>query len=113
MPPAPSTNDAVQPSKNTARPAASEAASGAAVSGSAAKIRVLRPRSRDRGGDARQQAAAAERRDDGVDVRQILQDLEADRPVAGDEPIVVEWMHEVPGHAIRTRVQSTVCQHSS
>ena len=36
LPPAPSTNDAVQPSKDTARPAASDALSGAAVSGSAA-----------------------------------------------------------------------------
>ena len=36
LPPAPSTNDAVQSSKYTGRPAASDAASGAAVAGSAA-----------------------------------------------------------------------------
>src|SRR5438105_11162788 len=36
LPPAPSTNDADQSSKYTARPAASDAESGAAVSGSAA-----------------------------------------------------------------------------
>jgi hypothetical protein len=40
LPPAPSTNDAASPSKYTGRPAASEADSGAAVSGSAAKTRV-------------------------------------------------------------------------
>ena len=40
LPPAPSTKDAVHPSKNIGRPAASDAASGAAVSGSAAKMRT-------------------------------------------------------------------------
>ena len=51
-------------------------------------------------GDARQQSAAAERRDDGVDVGQVFEDLERDRAVAGDEPVVVERMDEVAAHAI-------------
>ena len=101
LPPAPSTNDAVQLSKNSGRPAASDAASGAAVSGSAAKIRVCGRSAARHGGDAGEQTAAAERRDDRVDVGQILEDLERDRPVAGDEPVVVERMHEIARHARR------------
>ena len=76
-------------------------------------MRVLGPQRAHGRGDARQQAAAAERRDDGVDVRQIFEDLEADGAVAGDEPIVVERMDEVSRHPIRARARSTVCQHSS
>ena len=56
--------------------------------------------SRDRGGDAGEQPAAAERRDDRVDVGQVFENLETGRRVAGDEPIVVERMHEVAGHPI-------------
>jgi hypothetical protein len=48
-----------------------------------------------------EQPAAAERRDDRVDVGQILEDLEARRGVAGDEAVVVERVHEMPAHAIR------------
>ena len=94
LPPAPSTNDAVQPSKNSGRPAASDAASGEAVSGSAAKICVLRPQRRRHRGDAGQQSAAAERRDDRVDVGQVFEDLQRDGAVPGDEAVVVERVHE-------------------
>ena len=52
--------------------------------------------------DARQQSAAAERRDDRVDVRKILEDFEPRRRVAGDEPVVVERMNEMAGHPIRS-----------
>ena len=51
--------------------------------------------------DARQQPAAAERGDHGIDVGQVFEDLEARRRVAGDEIIVVERMHEVAAHARR------------
>ena len=50
--------------------------------------------------DTRQQPAATEGRDDGVDVRQVFEDLETDRAVAADEVIVVEGMDEVSLHAI-------------
>ena len=44
--------------------------------------------------------AAADRDDDRVDVRRVLQDLEADRPLAGDHERVVERVDE---HAARLR----------
>ena len=67
---------------------------------------------RDRGGDARQQAAAAERRDDRVHVGQVFENLEANGGVAGDELVVVERVDEVA--VMRSEpCDSTVCQHSS
>ena len=88
--------------RSTGPSASSDAASGDAVSGSAAKIRVAGESSRDHRGDARQQAAAAERRDDRADVRQVLEDLERQRAVSRDELIVVERVHEVTRHPRRS-----------
>ncbi len=48
----------------------------------------------------RQEAAASERCDDGIDVRQVLEDLEADCSIAADEVIVVERVDEVSGHPL-------------
>ena len=95
LPPAPSTNEARQLLKATGRPAASDALSGAAVSGSAAYTRAFGLMRAHAGGDARQQAAAADRGHDGIHVRQILHDFQPRRRVARDEPIVVERMDEV------------------
>ena len=41
------------------------------------------------GRDARRQPAAADRDEDGGEVREVLGDLEAARPLAGDDPVVV------------------------
>ena len=63
--------------RRPAGPAASEAASGAAVSGSAAKTCVPRLAARATAAAMPgEQTAAAERRDDRIDVRQILENLE-------------------------------------
>jgi hypothetical protein len=40
--------------------------------------------------------------DHGVDVRKIVGDLERDGAVAADEIVVVERVHQVSGHAVRT-----------
>ncbi len=102
LPPAPSTNDGCPVRRSSsASPRASEVASGAAVSGSAAKIAHRRLQRAHDGADARQQPAAAERRDDRIDIRQVFENLQARRPIAGDEAIVVERMHEVAVHARR------------
>ena len=44
----------------------------------------------DRHRDPARQPAATDRDEDDRDVRQVLDELEADRPLAGDDPIVVE-----------------------
>ena len=103
LPPAPSTNDACQLSKYTGRPAGE-------------RRRQRRRRFRfggvdaraglqfgDGRGDAGEQSAAAERRDDRVDVRQIFEDLESGRGVAGDESVVVERVDEMAGHPRSSR----------
>ena len=56
-----------------------------------------------RDADAGEQPAAADRRDDRVDVGQVLEDLEPRRAVAADEVVVVERMDEVARHAIGAR----------
>ena len=75
----------------------------AGVEGESHRVRALRldpvdPRRRpdlpDRGRDARDQPAATDRHDDDVDVRQVLEDLEPGRAVAGDQLRVVERVHE-------------------
>ena len=52
-------------------------------------------------GDPGEEPAAPERRDDGIDLRQIFIDLETDGPVAADEVVVVERMDEMAGHPLR------------
>ena len=69
-------------------PAASGAVSGAPVSGSTAYTSRRRPQRLDRARDPDAQPAAAERDDHGVDVGQVLEDLEADRAVAGHHALV-------------------------
>src|SRR5262249_40776698 len=44
--------------------------------------------------DAARETAATVRRDDRVDVGQVLEDLEGDRAVAGHDVVVAERMHE-------------------
>ena len=44
--------------------------------------------------DARREAAAADRNDDRLHLGQLLDELEADRPLAGDHVEVLERMHE-------------------
>ena len=61
----------------------------------------------------RQQPAAAERRDDRVDVGQVLEDLEPAVPLPAMKPIVVERMHEVASPSAIGPCCSTVRQHSS
>ena len=51
--------------------------------------------------DAGQQSTAPDSRDDGINIRQILEDLEADRSVPGDELVIVEWVDEASRHAVR------------
>ena len=86
--------------RRAAATACQRQASGAAVSGSAAgRTPGLQRAHHD--ADAGQQAAAAERGDHGIHVRQVLENLEARRGVAGDEVVIVERMHEVAAHARR------------
>src|SRR5262249_38280678 len=102
LPPAPSTNDAVQPSKYTALPAADGNHRGARSArpglGRVDARRRLQLAHRCR--DARDETAPAERRNDRVDIREVFENLEAGSAVARDEPVVVERMHEVAGHPI-------------
>ena len=49
-----------------------------------------RPEGPDRGRDPAREAAAADRHEDRRQVRQVLDDLEPDRSLAGDDPVVVE-----------------------
>ena len=49
-----------------------------------------RPEGLDRGRDPARQPAATDRHEDDREVRQVLHDLEPDRPLAGDDPVVVE-----------------------
>ena len=50
----------------------------------------LRPERLDRDGDAARQPAAADRHEDRREVRQVLDHLEPDRALPGDDPVVVE-----------------------
>src|SRR5262245_45221087 len=61
----------------------------------------LRTEFGENGSDAGEQPPATERRDNGVDVRQLLENLQADGPVSGDESIIVERVDEMPGHTTR------------
>ena len=90
LPPAPSTNDACQPSKRLARPLRSDVASGAAVSGSAAMMRVSGLTRSHRRAHAAQQPAAANRADDGVHVAADPRGSRGRASVPGDEAVVVE-----------------------
>ena len=54
----------------------------------------VRPLALDRKRDPREQATASERDDDGVDVRNVFEDLEADRALPGDHELVVERVDE-------------------
>jgi len=51
----------------------------------------------DRGGNPGDQPAAANRNKDRAELRQGVDDFEADRPLAGDDGRIVKWMdqHEV------------------
>ena len=79
---------------------------GAAVSGSAPRIRTSGLQRLDGARDAGDQAAAADAGDDRGRVRRVLENLEAHGRVTGDELVIVERVHERPFHARkRTRVQ--------
>ena len=54
----------------------------------------LGPQRPQRETDARREAAAADRNDDRLDLGQLLDELEADRPLARDHHRVLERMHE-------------------
>ena len=100
FPPAPSTNDACQASKRLACPARErhrQRRRGLRLRGVDTRVG---PKRLHRAADAGQQPAAAERRDDRVDVGQILEDLEPDRAVAGNEVVVVERMDEPAAHPV-------------
>ena len=102
LPPAPSTNDALPAVETAGSPRASdgrERRRGLGFGGIDPHAGLHRAHHR---ADAGEQSAAAERRDDGIDVRQVLEDLEAGGRVAGDEVVVVERVHEVAAHAIAT-----------
>ena len=60
-----------------------------------------------------EQPAAAERRDHRIDVRQILEDFQRDRPVPADEVVVVERVNEAARHPIRAVLSRPSRQHSS
>ena len=63
--------------------------------------------------DARREPTAADRDDDGPDVRQLLDQLEADRPLARDHPLVLEGVHERRSARLRVcaRVLLRVVEH--
>ena len=103
LPPAPSTNDGCHASKRLALPGPERRRKRRRGFRFGGVDPRLRPRATCRDADAGEQPAAAERRDDGVDVRQILEDLEPGRAVAADEVVVVERMDEVAGHPIASR----------
>ena len=44
--------------------------------------------------DAADEPAPADTHDDDIDVGHVVDDLEPDRPVAGDHGWIVEWVHE-------------------
>ena len=77
--------------------------SGAAVSTSRGEDPRRRTKGPQRGGDAAGEPAAAERDDDRVHVREVLEDLEADRAVSGDDGRIADGMDEEaldPGIAV-------------
>ncbi len=55
--------------------------------------------------NARDEAAAADRHDDGLDVGEILQDLEPDRSLPRDRQRIVERVHERPSGLLEQDVQ--------
>ena len=99
-PPAPSTNDDVQPGNSAGGPLGKRARQ---RRGRRRFRRVdldVRAEGLQRHRRAGDQPAAADWRDHGVNVRQVVDDLQADRPVAADEAIVVEGMDELALHPI-------------
>ena len=57
-------------------------------------MRAREPAPRNARDDAREQASATDRHDDGVDVGQLLQQLETESALTGDHVGVVEGVHE-------------------
>ena len=54
----------------------------------------LRPQALDGKGHAGDQAAAAHRHDDRIQIRQLVQNFQADGPLAGDDLIVIKGVDE-------------------
>ncbi len=93
FPPEPSTNVACQCGKTEAWPRANESAPGASLRLGTVDAHVGLARS-NAGSDAGNEAAPTNRGDDGLDGRQILDDLQAHRRIARDEVVVVEGVNE-------------------
>ena len=90
-------------SSRTGAPASSEARIAAAPSASTPTTRTP-GRTGQRGRDAGDEAAAADRHHDRLDVGALVGDLEPDRALAGDDQRVVERRHErgAPASAARS-----------
>src|SRR5436190_4912004 len=86
-------------STSTGSPAASEAASGGAVSDLAGIDLAARRERAQRGRDPAAEASASVRDQDGAGAREVLRDLEPDRPVPGHDRRVAEWVNEEAVHA--------------
>ncbi len=93
--PEPSTNEGWY-STSVGAPAASAACSAAPVAGSAVRIRVCGERARMALAIPTVRPAAPERDDDGVDVGEVLENLEPDRSVARHHRLVLDRVHEQP-----------------
>ena len=81
-------------SQLTIRPSRSDACASAATSGSTPMIRAPRYERANRHGYPARQPATADRHEHGGEIRHVLGDLQPERALAGDDPIVVERMDE-------------------
>ena len=79
-----------RPASGTISPRASESRASAASSGSTPITRASGRSALTADGHAARQPAATDRDEHRRQVRQVLDDLEPDRPLAGDDPVVVE-----------------------
>ena len=84
---------------------------GAAVSTSQAQTFAVEAAAAQRRGDAAGEAASAPRHEHGVDIGQVLQDLQADRPVARDDGGVGRRVDEEPLHARDSACSTRICHH--
>ena len=100
LPPAPSTNDARQ-SSNRLATVAERCRQRRRCLGLGGDNPRRRPHRAHRRADAAQQAAAADRADDRIDVGKVFENLESQRRVADDESVVVEGVNESAAHAGR------------
>ena len=98
--------------QRTISPRASESRASAASSGSTPMTRASGRERLDRRRDAAGQPAAADRDEDRGDVRQVLDDLEPDGALAGDDPVVVERRDDREP-ALARRARSATCWRSS